>query len=399
MNFKSILLQGATNSVIKEAQARFGTKPNFPKTPEAVEQLFSHLDKLIPKGAQASGVGKQMYFFLLRLLCSNPAGFVLGEDDYKVRPLMENYFIAIQKNKLQGGAKNLDNYIDLEALEEVLSPESKDKAAPKVSPYSPEQQEAIKAGAEKVLVSGGWIVWKIPQSTNQIQYEAARALCDNDLHRVKWCVGRPGYAKNYISKGDFFVLEKNGKSEYAISSIAERSLTIWNPADTPIFNVGGGYSGEGTEHTDYHLNLVANNLGIELNLNDLGSLPSAIEPVLEELRKTQKAIQIIPERAFSKHNTTEDNLFRVLHEISSEDFVADLSLLASSRRSNEAMVQRLLNIAVSDKVRMPFSDKAFESMVFPVFKSYITALAASGIRSLPEYADTMLSKLMKAWIR
>ena len=58
--YARLLLNAASNAVIKEAQTRFGNNPDFPKDEIGLKQLFDQLDKLVPKEVQTTGTGKQI---------------------------------------------------------------------------------------------------------------------------------------------------------------------------------------------------------------------------------------------------------------------------------------------------------------------------------------------------
>ena len=123
MPFKSSLLRFAVSNVVKtEADRLYSKNERYPKSPEEKEALFNHLDELVPAKYQNVGAGKPIYQFLLRLLFKNPQpGFVLGEDDYKVTPLIKSYCKAVETDRLHGDEKNLARYQNLESLEEQLN--------------------------------------------------------------------------------------------------------------------------------------------------------------------------------------------------------------------------------------------------------------------------------------
>jgi hypothetical protein len=402
------LKEAATQAVIKEAQTRYGTKPTFPKDDAGVTALFEHLDKLVPQSVQSQGTGKQIYFFLLKqLFMYSPPGFVLGEDDFRVAPLMNSYLKAAMTNKLQGNAKNLDHYRSLEQLEEALENLSEEKNAPKPaekdeneSTYSEAELQIIQKGAKIVKTLGDWVLWKVPKSNNAASFEAAKRLCDNKRYNVKWCVGR-GAASTYIPRGDFFVLAKGGRSTYAISS-DDSSLTIWNPADTPIFSTGSRGYGQSEEISIPSLLAAGKKAGISQQeikgiMAQFSLIPEDIIPILSEARKTEKTLQKIPEGQLVQADPEDRQLlYKVMHYVDPSAFVDDLNKLYSYRTVIQAHM--LMSAAVSSKVQMKFTKQNFIAMDLYCMLGYLEAYAGTGAKSPEPELDELLVEFGKQWL-
>ena len=387
-----LLTSAASNAVIKEAQTRFGSNPKFPKDEAGVKALFESLDALVPTEAQGQGIGKQMYLYLLKgLYKTNPPEFVLGEDDFRVRPLMLNYFNAVTKGIIKGETANLDQYRSMEDLGNVVNPkEAPRETEPDGVVYTPMELKTIASGSKVLLTEGPWVVYKIPRGNSTKGHEAAHLLCDNPRHGVEWCVGRGAYS--YLAAGDFYVFEYQGYSHYAISSDSN-SLTIWNPADKPIY----ASSNTKEEKTKIpSMEAASKKIGVVFDVNQLSALPEDIRPLLEKLSKTEKAIRsFIPSSQYqAKDDKT--SLYKILHATDPVAFIKDLNNLYSNR-TTYIRAHAVLCEAISDKVHMDLS-KTYEEMNLYCLTAYLEAIAAKGETRTPPELDSMLNKLMQQWM-
>jgi hypothetical protein len=398
--FSSKLLKSAaTNAVIKEGQKRYGNKPDYPKEPEKVTELYAGLDNLVPKAAQDQGIGKQMYLYLLKQLFGvTPPGFILGEDDYRVRPLMQNYFEACSKGRLEGEAKNLDRYRSMEDLEEAVTPQ-KEKNDEEVLTYNESEQGVISKGAKVIYNQGGWVVYKIAKSREDSAYDAAKLLCDNSRNDGKWCVGR-GMASTYIPQGDFFIIEKNGRSLYAISSQEGSDLTIWNPADTPIFTTGSrnryGYGGGDGGVSLPSIKEAEKKAGVTFDFGQLSAIPKDIIPVLAAIRPSENTIQMIPESQL-QDNVDQTSLYRILHFTDPTALARDLNNLYQST-ANYITAHAIMSAALSPKVNMEFNRDSFEAMSMYTLTGYLEAAAGTGNLKLNPALDEILQPLCSEWL-
>ena len=373
--------EAVSNAIKSGAIARYGKKPNFPQDEKEIDVLLNHLEELIPdpQGSKA----KKYFEFLLKLLFGmNPPGFVLGEDDYKVKPLLTLYHKLSGNGALQGTAANLQDYVTLEDLEAACDKVNKEKKEKKRGFYTPEQEAIIKAGSQVIYSEGGWVVHMIPKGKDEKGLKAGLVLCDNDIHNVKWCVGRgTNYGNMYIPNGNFYVLEHDGHSEYAISS-DDRSATIWNPADTPIFQTGGDSMG-----TFPRLEAIAKSKGIDANFADISSLPTLIVPVLPAVTKKDKYLaERIPEKLLVQGDTAA--IAKVLHIAPIKDVVEDLNQNYTSRRSINAAAA-IMAVAVDPKVNISFKE-GFPLMTTETFIGFLEAYAAKVGKVLPADAEAFL---------
>jgi hypothetical protein len=342
-------------------------------------------------------LGKRIYLWLLdQLFKSSPPGFVLGEDDYKVQPLIKNFVQAVNRRQLAGPNSDINAYRSLEELENALTTDDKDT---RTQSYSEKELQTIRAGAQEIYSKGGWQVWKVPQGTSQAGYEAARTLCDNDRHKVKWCVGR-GMASTYIPNGDFYVLAKNGVSRYAISSQQGTALTIWNPADTPIFNTGKDSSG-GSIFSMKSIVEAARRAGVALTDKDspASAIPAEIAPILREIRAQDQTLSMIPEHSLAAlSKDSEEKWCKILHHVETAKFIIDLNPFYGSVNT-VVLAHALMAMAISPKVRMVFSKGDCFNMSDYTILGYIEAMAGEGIKSLPEGIDEAFMATMGDWIK
>jgi hypothetical protein len=399
----SLLKDAASNAVIKEAQARFSGNPDFPKDEIGVSRLFTRLDNLVPKEVQASGVGKQIYFFLLKLLFKEtPPGFVLGEDDYKVKPLIKSYCKALDKQQLAAQDRSLDRYRNLEELETTLEA-IEEKKVPKLeegkkSVYTPQEEAIIKKGSKIIYDSGGWTVYKCPQSNSRDILAAVKLLCDNPRHHVSWCVGRG--ATQYQGAGDFFVFQQNGISRYAVSSNQGKDFTIWNANDTPIFSANQW--GEEAKNRSQEkpiaqmMRAVAKKNGIPFDLNTLSVLPQDLLVPLKAVYKKEPALAFMPEAALNPDRKLSENVHKILHLMSARDLVGDLNPMFDSY-SAALVGTNVLAAAVGKKVNMDFDEAAFKMMNSRCLEGYLEAAAGQGVLKIPKPLDDMLLQLMYDW--
>lgn len=373
--------EAVSNAVKRDALQRWSKKPGFPQEEAAVDALLSGLEGLIP---DPNGSKSKKYFeFLLKLLFGmNPAGFVMGEDDYKVKPLMQRYHTLTNKGVLSGADADLQKYNSLEDLESALDKVDREKKDSKKGAYTPEQEEIIRNGSKVIYQGEGWVVHLIPKGADQSGLEAAKILCDNEIHNVKWCVGRDtSYGRNYISQGNFYVLEKDGNSEFAISTDSYKA-TIWNPADTPIYETGGDSQGRFER-----LQSIANAKKIEVDFKALSALPAQIVPVLKAVTAQDAYLaERIPNNLLVEGDFTA--LAKLLHSAPIADIVEDLNENYPRTRSINAAAA-VMSVAVDPKVNISFKE-GFPLMNTETFIGFLEAYAAKVGKVLPKDAEDFL---------
>lgn len=372
--------EAVSNTVKRDALQRWSKKPGFPQEEAEIDAMLAHVEELVP---DPNGTKAKKYFeFLLNLLFGlNPPGFVLGEDDYKVKPLMQRYHNLTSRGIFSGAVADLQKYSSLEDLETAMDKVDKEKKEKKKGKYTPEQEEIIAAGSKVIYEGDGWVVHMIPQGTSEAGYKAGLVLCDNDIHNVKWCVGRgTNYGAMYIPNGNFYVLEQNGNSQYAIST-DNYSATIWNPADTPIYKTGGDNQGSFP-----HLQKVADSKNLDVDFKALSALPAQIIPVLRGVTAKDKYLaERIPNNLLVEGDFTA--LAKVLHATPVADLVEDLNQNQNSRAMNSAAA--VMSVAVDPKVNISFKD-GYPLMSTETFVMFLECYAAKVGKVLPTDCEDFL---------
>jgi hypothetical protein len=375
--FASLLLNAAVSNTVKqEIIKRYGSKPNFPK--DDLDPVLNQLETLVPAGNKA-----KIYILWLakQLWGMTPPGFVLGEDDAAVKPLIHDFDEDVTKNVIKGKEADINNYEDLEALRNVVEGDTKEVEG---KGYTEEQKATIKAGSDLVYNADGWVVYRVNKSSDKNAFAAAQLLCDNSIHSVSWCVGRG--TTHYITQGNFYVLEKNGRSKYAIST-DERSATIWNPADTPVWSTSG--SG-GTFHS---IEKQAEKMGIDAGdvLDKMSALPRDIIGILSAVTKEDNYLaKRIPSEQLVEGDTK--GLDKVIYATPLSGLVDDLNKNFSSSRtvgSAAAVMSRAIALKID------FATE-YDSFKETTMIGYIELLAAAGFKTLPksleDYFVTQLEK-------
>lgn len=381
--FKSKFLKKLAYSVStkNEVVTRFGKKPTFPKDEAEVDKVLKHIDTLLPADSAKAKV--YTLWMAKQLFDMTPPGFVLGEDDYKVKPLLEKFDKAVKDQKLKAEKADINKYPTLEDVTKSMKSFEDEAGNREVAPYTQEQQEAIKKGAEIIYDQGPWKMFRVMKSNGKANAAAAMALCDNPRNSVSWCVGRG--TTGYIAEGNFYVLEKNNVSVYAISTNSH-SATIWNPADTAIWTTSGS-SGKAPETAR-----AAQTMGVLLELDSISALPAEIIPILKSVLPKDKYLsERIPEDNLKEGDLS--NLDKVVFNMSAKGLVKDLNSLLSNSRS-VGLGAALLSAAI--RTKKPLAE-IYPEMQETTMVAYIELLAAAGYKALPkEFEDYIVSELEKA---
>jgi len=364
-----------SNAIKQEIVNRFGSKPNFPK--ENLDSTLDQIEKLVPTGNKA----KTYILWLSNQLWGiTPPGFVLGEDDARVKPLIYNFDEAVNKKKLSGPQADINKYKDLESIQKAVGEEEKEPEG--MVEYTDEQKAIVEKGSEVIYNQGGWVVYRINKGNNKDHFAAAKLLCDNDIHNVGWCVGRG--TTSYLVEGNFYVVEKNGRSKYAISTDAN-SATIWNPSDTPVWTTSG------TGGDFHNIARAAISLGIKLDFSTLSSLPRELVPLMKEVvPKDPYLAERIPADQLTEGDT--GPLDKVLFGMDKSKIIEDLNENFSSHRtvgSAAAIMGRCIAL------KMDFAG-TYDNFSEETMLAYIELLAAAGYKSLPKsFEDYIVSELEK----
>jgi hypothetical protein len=397
--FQSKLLKtAASNAVLNEAKQRYGKNPEFPQTDEELKALGEAVDKIIPKEAQTNSKGKMFYLWVFKQLYGPQKSFILGEDDFRVGPILQNAWNAIKKNMLVGAAANLDSYPDINALEEAIDKLLDKKKGEDLDDdvYSEEEWKEINAGATKIYDQGGWQLWKVKKSSSQTVLRAANLLCDNSKNGVKWCVGWAwpdrSLARNYIPNGDFFVFRSGNRSRYAVNTTGSE-LNIWNPEDKPVFSSNRS-TGVRTSAVP-SLEAAAKELGIK-SIPSTSAIPKEIIPIIKAVYDQEPALQLIPADTLVEFNKENQTIFnKLVYQADPKQMVKDLNSLLQSYNS---VIQgyTILSTAASPAVQKDFGD-AVQEMNQNCVIGYIEALASYNNTRLPEPLEAMLQGVVQDW--
>ena len=286
-----------SNAIKAEVLRRWGKSQSMPKTTEgqvdevALGKILDSIEAMVPPGPK-----QKAYTLYLagQFFAFNPPAWVPGEDDAVIRPLMFNFDKLVTKGKLTGPQADINGYKGLDQLKAAVGKLMDEAHQPVGGPDVPDEEEAqkprfdvhrtkylpqdiadIKAGSAIVAEAGGWAVYKIRANPDEAGKIAAQLLCNNGINKVSWCVGRG--TLSYLDQGPFYVLVQGGKSRFAISSVLrDKTATIWNAADTPVWVTT---SGDG-DHAMPNLVYTAQEKGIPLDLTKISSLPADILPVM-----------------------------------------------------------------------------------------------------------------------
>jgi hypothetical protein len=337
-----------SRAILTEVVKRWGKSAQMPKTPEgmideaALGVLLDQVEKLVPPGPKAKAY---IIYLAWQYFGFNPPAWQPEEDDAIIRPLMFNFDKLVTKGKLTGPQADINSYKALDQLKSTVQklmdeanqgqggPDASDEeeaAKPRFdvhrTKYLPQDIADIKAGSQVIAETGGWAVYKIQQKPDETGTIAAQLLCNNGINGVSWCVGRG--TLSYLSEGPFYVLVKDGKSRYAISSkTQEGSATIWNPADTPVWVTTSGGAASMP-----NLTAAAQQRGIPLDMSKVSSLPADILPILTlATQKDPELAKLIPSTHLVQGDT--GPLDKAIMITPIQGLVTDLAEAFSSERS------------------------------------------------------------------
>lgn len=412
------LVEAASNSVIKEAQQRFGKNPKFPQDEAGLKAMFEALDTVVPKEAQAVSAGKKIYLWLVKQLMNSQAADPL-EDLPAWRPLLVSFWKGTRPGgSLKGEQANIDHYRDISDLREAVTKKEEKVEEEGGSVHNETELEEIKKGAKMIYHEGEFTLWKVP-ATNDTWiknntggdnasklgvFRAAYLLCSNARNNTHWCVGydtggRTSLAASYIPQGDFFVLQRNGRAIYAIDSNSN-SLRIWNAADNTIYSVGG-YGGYGSGSRGLaSIEEGAKKAGVTVNLDGLSAIPEELIKPLAAVKNQEPALKIIPDAHLGQMDeSAKANLHKALLFTDPVAFVKDLSQMYSSH-AQYATAHALMHAALSESVHMDITAQAFQQMNRYCVVGYLEALAPTmhrDKRRVPEAFDEAVIPLIQAW--
>ena len=358
----SVIISNVSGVVRKDIVTQFSNCSGFPQTDEELDNILQQLDKLCPQNVKT----KQYILFLCKQLWKlDPPGFILGEDEAAVRKTLHDFDKLVSTKALSGKDADIHSYATLGDLSSRIRSLKEDHAVKSVE-YTEEQQKVLEKGATIVARDGDWVAYCCKGTA--AGKAAAQLLCDNDLHGVSWCVGRG--TTRYLDEGNFYVLEKNGVSRYAIST-EQAGATIWNPSDVPVWNTmkhGGSAS---------NLEAQAKSMGIQLDFSNMSTLPEDIIGILKAATaKDSYLAKKIPSSQLVSGDYKQ--LDQVILACSASGLIDDLNDLFESERS-VGLGSLILGRAIAIHYPFDWARMATNSMV-----AFIELYAATGAKSLPE---------------
>ena len=392
--------QAWSKSIKNEVIKRWGKSPNM-MDEAGLDQFLDNVEKLVPAGAKSKAY---MLYLCSQYFPFTPPAWEPGHDDSEIRPLMFNFDKLVTGNKLTGKASDLQSYKMLDQLKkavkgasEVEGPKkendesaeqalaTEDRFSIKRTRYLPEDLEIIKSGSTIIANHDGWACYKIKHNPDQGGEAAGFMLCNNGINDVSWCVGRK--TNNYFKDGPFYVMVKGGKSRYAISTHLNRDATIWNPADTPIWQTAG------SEGRFPHIEAAAQAKGLNVDLEQISSLPHDIIGILEAATKVDPELaKVVPaEHIVEPNPETVASLDKAIMASDIKGLVGDLSVAYSSDRSlgkGAAVLGRCV------QMHYDFSPE-YSEFTENLLIGYIEALAGAG-QKLPQSLEDAIVEAIQA---
>lgn len=390
-----------SNSLKNEVGKRWGNTPNFPQDDAALAAFLDSVEKLTPAGPK-----QKVYTLYLcgQYFAFNPPAWQPGEDDAVIRPLIFNFDKLVTKGKLTGAQSDINSYKALDQLKSTVQkaideaeegsksrPENDDESEGALdrfdvhrTKYLPQDLADIKAGSTVITEVNGFAVYKIKQHPDETGKVAAQLLCNNGINKVSWCVGRG--TVRYLEDGPFYVFVKDGRSRFAMSSeMSQKTATIWNPADTPIWvTTSGGATGMP------NLQKAAQASGIPLDMSKISSLPAELVPVIAQARKHDPEMAVlVPEAHLVAGDTAP--LDKAIMATPLQGLVSDLKNAFSSERSMG------IGAAVMGRCVALHYDFSEEYSMFDenLLVAYIEMLAGAG-QKLPTSLEDALVEAIQA---
>lgn len=434
LNLKSSILtktnkEAASNAVMNELKAKYSKNPNFPQTDEELKAMWGpdgEADKLLmPPELLTDSFGKQVFLWLGKLAYAGPRPLWQWEDAPRIKNDLKNFNDIRRANFLQGSDAVMDSYKTFEQLtdkvDEIHSKRNMKKDGPTGEIYTPEEKATISAGSTIIYDADGWKVFKVAKSSDPEAYDnVAWLLCHNGSHGsqptghewggrfgkgkfpVTWCVGwkKPSnLGRNYIPRGDFFVFQKNGISQYAISS-TDSDMTLWNPADTPIYN--SSRSSTGTNGNSVFKNIVAkaHEIGVSLSFKAASSVPDEIKGIFRELVSKNEPVFkkfVAPEDIAPPTEEDTKNMSKVILQMDPEGFIEDMNR-ASQASEYSTKVQGFLRLAMSKRANMNF-DAVYDRMDSRTLEYFLAAWADTNHTKLAPALDEKLLALVEEWYK
>ncbi len=401
LSLQARLLLAVSQSAKKQILTQYQAKPNFPKTEEEQTALFDKFDSLMPPGIPEGKAKVYSFYLAKQLFALNPPGWVMNEDEDRVKATLVAFELAIKERRLQGNEANIDSYETLADAMEAATVEKEEKgrtaftlsSLPEKTTGADKDTEGswdqwagtpksdVEKGSKIIAQAGPWKAYFIKQADPNGP-AAGSWLGLNKWWNVGWCVGRDRMwnTVDYMKRGNFFFLAKNDKPVYAISSQAGRDATLWNRADEPTDLTRGGQD-SGSKYPS--LEATATSMGLVFDLTTLSTLPQDIIPILQAIIEAEPSMkELIKEGQLKQMDTS--TIDKVVAKTAVADLVKDLNASASGYR-NEGAIKAILSRCVSKQNKEGVKDfsAVWDQFSESLMIKYIEALAAAGWTALP----------------
>lgn len=383
-----LLFAEVSGSTKKTIVQMYNNKPSFPKEEAEIDSTLATLDSLLPQGLPPNKQKVYLRYLAKQLWGITPPGWVIGEDEPRVKQTLAQFELALKEKRLQGSAANIESYPTLQDAAEAAGVEKEQKVKSEFSIDNlPEQAElagqpgnprqAVAEGSKVIAADGAWKCYKINQGDPKGK-EAGSWLGANKWWGVSWCVGRDysgtqWKGRPYMDNGNFYFLVKDGVSRYAIAT-DQSAADLYNPADSVIWRTGNTASGSFPS-----LDATAQKLGVTLDLGVVSSLPQDALGILRAATAADPYLaERIPQNQLGEIDTAA--LDKIIINTDATALVKDLNTNANHR--GMGVVNGIIARCVARKVAKDFSG-AWDQFSEAAMSAYIEALAAAGYKSLP----------------
>ena len=377
-------------------------KNNIPKTEEELNTIIKHFESLSPDSKNSNYVQ-----FLAQTAFSNPPSWVVNEDEPAVIGELKEYNALLLSKKLTPPENQITYFKSIPALRQFLQ-QKKEHIQTNFSGVEEHEQQEVKTIAKIIDTVGDWTVVKIPKGSDPKTLRAAYLLCSNKRHGSSWCVGwedGKSLAGNYLPQGDFYLFQKNNISVYAVSTIQDRSLILWNRADSPLVNTEDLGSKSNTTFKGLlpSLDNIITKFGKSVPefYSYLSHVPEEIRPVILKLQINPEAkiFNTMPKTLLGEMSTDKkDFIFKVLHAVNKTRLIEDINTSIDTQGTNIILtIYALLTYIVMPHKGIIFTSDELYSFNWKAFMAYIEAHANANDRNMSkEIHDTLLKVIDNA---
>lgn len=407
-----LLKKGLSNALKREIVNLYGAKPGFPQGDQAVDEMLSHVESLMPQG-DIYGINESKKKVFIKYLCKGlfnmtPPDWVLGEDDPRVKNTLQAFMVACKDHRLEGTGTDINTYGSLSDVLDASTEKKQedDTTGPgftldnlpeeaEVADQPGNPRKAVAEGSTVIATEGEWKVYRVKQGSAKGK-EAASWLGCNSWWDVHWCIGRdyagPAWKdRPYINEGDFYFFVRSGRSVYAMST-SSGGANLWNPPDSVI------WSTESRNEANFpSLQKTAKAMGMELNLSDLSTLPHEIMPVLRKAVAVDPYLaKVVPASQLQSGMTT-DQLASIVANTDAAALVADLNNNTGYRAMG--VTKAILGICVdkTNKNGIKEFEGTYDDFSEQLMLAYIEAIAAAGWKEPPASFEAYLEEQAKSF--